>query len=156
MEERKLSVVDKYRFYEEAVQNPEGEVETLQDLYFSIRKKKAKVLREDFCGTGAIMCNWVKQGDDYLSIGIDLDPEPVDYGKEYHKGKLTEDQQRRVKYILEDVFTCNTEKADLIMALNFSYYIFSYFIQTLYQYTCIVMNFQLFEILSHNTKIIPD
>ncbi len=124
MEKTTLTLDQKYKFYEEAVQNAEGEVETLQDLYKSIRKKKAKILREDFCGTGAVMCNWVKQGEEFKSFGIDLDPEPVVYGKENHYGKLSDEQKKRVEYIMGDVFDTDTEKADLIIALNFSYFIF--------------------------------
>jgi len=119
-----LTVDQKFRYYEEAVQNAEGEVETLQDLYKSIRNKKAKVLREDFCGTGSVMCNWVTQGPDFYSFGVDLDPEPVNWGKENHLTKLNSEQQSRVNYILGDVFETSTEKADLIIALNFSYFIF--------------------------------
>ncbi len=124
-EERTLTVEQKHAFYEEAVQNPEGEVETLRDLYKKLKDgRTAKVLREDFCGTGAIMCNWVKQGPEFRSFGIDLDPEPVEYGKKRHHSRLTKDEQSRVEYIMGDVFDTKTEKADIIAALNFSYFIF--------------------------------
>lgn len=124
MSERTLTLEQKYDFYEEAVQNATGEVDTLQDLYQSLRNKKAKVLREDFCGTGAVMCEWVKQGPEYFSFGVDLDPEPVDQGKKRHYSKLNEEEKKRTNYILGDVFETSTEKADLVIALNFSYFIF--------------------------------
>lgn len=118
-----LPVEKKYYYYENSVQNPEGEVETLQDLYRKIRGKDAKILREDFVEQ-AIMCNWVKQGPEYKSFGIDLDPEPVEYGKKHHYSKLTKLEQERVRYIMGDVFKQSTEPSDLTIALNFSYYIF--------------------------------
>jgi len=119
-----LDVERKYHYYETSVQNPEGEVETLQGLYENLRGKKAKVLREDFCGTGAIMCEWVKQGNDFKALGVDLDPEPVEYGQEKHLKKLNEQEQSRVNYLMGDVFEIDTDKSDLTIALNFSYYIF--------------------------------
>lgn len=124
MSDKKLDVLRKYKFYEESVQNPEGEVNTLQSLFENVRGRKAKTLREDFCGTGAIMCNWVKQGPDFLSLGIDLDPEPVEYGKNYHLSKLSTEEQSRVNYIMGDVLEYQPEKVDLAVAQNFSYYIF--------------------------------
>jgi cyclopropane fatty-acyl-phospholipid synthase-like methyltransferase len=119
-----LSVDDKYKYYEQSVQNPDGEVETLQDLYRDLRGVPAKTLREDFCGTGAVMCEWVKQGDDFHSFGIDLDPEPIFYGKKNHLTKLNKKDQDRVIYHHQDVFKFDGQKADLAVALNFSYYIF--------------------------------
>lgn len=119
-----LDLKRKYEFYEESVQNPKGEVETLQEVFEGIRGKKALTLREDFCGTGAVLCEWTKQGESYKSFGIDLDPEPVEYGQETHFKKLTDSQKERAKYILGDVFETKTPDCDLIIALNFSYYIF--------------------------------
>ena len=40
------------------------------------------ILREDFCGTFAICCEWAKSGATFEAHGVDLDPEPLQYGKE--------------------------------------------------------------------------
>jgi cyclopropane fatty-acyl-phospholipid synthase-like methyltransferase len=115
---------DKYYYYEKSVQNPSNEIEFFNEKFEELRAKSPKTLREDFCGTGAITCAWVKQGEDYTSWGIDLDPEPVDYGKEHHLSKLTEEQQSRVHYQLENVLGASTPKVDICFAFNFSYFIF--------------------------------
>lgn len=121
---KEIKVEDKYRYYETSVQNPSGELETLNKIYKKIVGRKPKTLREDFCGTGWLACEWVKQGSDYVAYGFDLDPEPVEYGKKHHLAKLKPDQQQRVHYRLENVLKGMKEKVDLTVAFNFSYYIF--------------------------------
>ena len=115
---------DKYEYYEKSVQNPSNEVEFFNEKYFEIRKKKPLTLREDFCGTGAISCEWVKQSPKHFSWGIDLVPEPVNYGQNNHVTKLAADEKKRVKYILENVLNASTPKVDVCFAFNFSYFIF--------------------------------
>ena len=101
---------DKYEYYEKSVQNPPNEVAFFNEKYFEIKGVKPKTLREDFCGTGAISCEWTKQGPEYESWGIDLDPEPVEYGKAHHVPKLSDEEQKRVHYILENVDYVNLMK----------------------------------------------
>lgn len=115
---------DKYVYYEKSVQNPSNEVEFFNDKYKAIKGRKALTLREDFCGTGAISCEWVKQSPKHFSWGIDLDPEPVEWGLANHVTKLKDEEQTRVKYILENVLNANTPKVDICFAFNFSYFIF--------------------------------
>lgn len=122
---KKLHVdFDKYEYYEKSVQNPSNEVEFFNEKFKEIRKRKPHNLREDFCGTGAITCEWVKQGEDHHAWGIDLDPEPIGYGKDHHFAKLSSKEQSRVRYIEGNVLTASTPKVDIAFAFNFSYYIF--------------------------------
>ncbi|MBT3981665.1 MAG: class I SAM-dependent methyltransferase [Bacteriovoracaceae bacterium] len=120
----RLPTNTKYKLYESAVQNPENDVEFMVEWYEKFNGKSPKVLREDFCGTGMISCEWAKSSDDRSAIGIDLDPEPVEIGKERHYSKLSEDAQKRVEYKLENVLSAENCKADCIAAFNFSYFIF--------------------------------
>ncbi|MBT4792468.1 MAG: class I SAM-dependent methyltransferase, partial [Halobacteriovoraceae bacterium] len=115
---------DKYYYYEKSVQNPSNEVEFFNEKYEEIRGKKALTLREDFCGTAAISCEWVKQSPEHKAWGMDLDPEPVEYGKNYHLAPLTNDQKSRMTYLLENVLSGKTPKVDICFAFNFSYFIF--------------------------------
>ena len=115
---------DKYYYYEKSVQNPENEISFFNEKFEELRGTEPKTLREDFCGTGAITCSWVKQGSDYKSWGIDLDPEPVEYGKANHLASLSEEEQSRVTYLLENVLNATTPKVDICFAFNFSYFIF--------------------------------
>ena len=115
---------NKYVYYEKAVQNPSNEVEFFNEKFKEIRKREPKTLREDFCGTAAISCAWVDQSPEHFAYGVDLDPEPVEYGKENHYARLDAETQTRMKYILGNVLDTPGEKTDITFAFNFSYMIF--------------------------------
>jgi hypothetical protein len=117
---------DKYELYSSAVQSPEEDVKFYRDRYIDIRGRSLKptVLREDFCGGGAISCEWVKLNKNYKSVGLDLDTVPMNYGRKNYISKLTDDQKRRIVLIKKDVLTKNLPKADIVCAVNFSYFFF--------------------------------
>ncbi len=117
---------DKYELYSDAVQSPSEDVKFYRDRYIDIRGRDLKptVLREDFCGGGAISCEWVKLNKNYKSVGLDLDVVPMDYGRKNYISKLTDDQMRRILLIKKDVLTKNLPKADIVCAVNFSYFFF--------------------------------
>lgn len=115
---------DKYHYYLRSVQSPENDVKFLQKTYKELKSKNPETLCEDFCGTFAICCEWVKLNDRYKAIGIDLDSEPIAYGEVHHRPQLTVSQSRRLSIIQENVLAKNLPKADIVLASNFSYYIF--------------------------------
>jgi SAM-dependent methyltransferase len=120
----KLPEFDKHTYYEKAVQNPQNELDFFNEKFAEIRGREPKTLREDFCGTAAISCAWTTQGEDYKSWGIDLDPDPISYGKEHHYGKLNDAQKSQMQYIEGNVLNSKTPKVDISFAFNFSYCIF--------------------------------
>jgi SAM-dependent methyltransferase len=120
----KLNLDQKYEYYERSVQNAESEVDFMTAEYKRHFKKKALTFREDFCGTAAISCDWVKRDKNALAWGIDLDPEPIMMGKKRHYSKLNADQQSRMKYLKENVLKASAPNVDVICAFNFSYFIF--------------------------------
>jgi SAM-dependent methyltransferase len=115
---------DKYWYYEKSVQNPSNEVEFFAEKYEELMGRKAYSLREDFCGTGAISCKWVEQGEKFEAWGVDLDPEPLAYGKKHHYAKLDKASQKRMHYLQANVLNAKAPKVDICFAYNFSYYIF--------------------------------
>lgn len=117
---------DKYELYHESVQSASEDVRFYRDRYMDIRGRRLKptVLREDFCGGGAISCEWVKLNKKYKSVGLDLDDEPMKYGRQKYISQLSEDQKHRVVLIKKDVLTKNLPKSDIVAAVNFSYFIF--------------------------------
>ena len=119
-----LTEFNKYWYYEKSVQNFKNEVDFLTSSYKDLRKKKAKTLKEDFCGTAGISCEWVKQGSDYKAWGIDLDPEPIAYGKAHHWASIPKKLQGNMQYLQANVLENNTPKVDICFAFNFSYQIF--------------------------------
>lgn len=115
---------DKYRLYRESVQSPEGDVVFLRKVYRELREKDPAILREDFCGTFALSCEWVKLDARHEAHGVDLDPEPLEYGRQNYLSRLKEPQQRRVHLVESDVLKSVLPKADIAIAMNFSYFIF--------------------------------
>ncbi len=115
---------DKYEYYLRSVQSPEADAQFLQRKYQSLRGEKAIVLREDFCAAFALCCEWVKANKNQQAIGIDLDPETIAYGREQYVPLLSADQKSRLQLIRKDVTKKNLPTADIICALNFSYFIF--------------------------------
>jgi precorrin-6B methylase 2 len=115
---------DKYSYYKRAVQSPDTDVEFLRDTYRELRGREAQVLREDFCGTFAISCEWAKISSKARAYGIDVDEEPILYGLANYLPHLTPAQRERVKILQADVLNPGLPKADIIAALNFSYFVF--------------------------------
>jgi SAM-dependent methyltransferase len=115
---------NKHKYYEKAVQNPSHEVEFLAKEYKRLKKKDAHVFREDFGGTGYLSCTWVAREPKNTAFAVDLDPDPINYGKERHFARLTEEQQKRMKYVEDNVLNVTAPKADILCAFNFSYQIF--------------------------------
>ena len=124
---RRRTMADKadiHELYEISVQNVEHEVEFLQKTFQEIRGRKAYLFREDFCGTASASCEWVKQGDDYQAIGVDIEPSVLEWGRKNRLAKLPMADQPRVSLIESDVMTAETPAPDLLAAFNFSYFIF--------------------------------
>lgn len=115
---------DKYEYYSKAVQSPENDVVFFNDYYKKVRGHEATTLREDFCGGFLICCEWAKLSPEKKSIGLDLDQEPIEYGFKNYHSKLTPDQQKRIQILEKDVLVPDLPKADIVAALNFSYFIF--------------------------------
>lgn len=124
---RRKSMADKadiHELYEEAVQDVEMEVDFLQTTFRELRGRTAHRFREDFCGTASACCQWVRQGREYQAIGVDIDPSVLEWGRKNRVGRLTPEDQARVRLLQSDVITVDTPPVDVIAALNFSYFIF--------------------------------
>ncbi len=115
---------DIHELYEESVQNVENEVEFLRTTFRELRGRTAYSFREDFCGTASLACAWARQGPEYSSIGVDIDPSVLEWGRNNRVGRLTSEEQARVSLIESDVQTVETPQVDILAAFNFSYWIF--------------------------------
>ena len=115
---------DKYWYYRNSVQAPDHDVEFLRNAYKELRGREPVTLREDFCGTFSICCEWVKMGPKFKAFGIDLDTEPILYGLSHYLPKLAPSQRDRVKVLQENVLNPGLPRADIIAAMNFSHFIF--------------------------------
>ena len=114
---------NKFELYQESVQNAPFEVEFIRHVYKTHRKKEPLKLREDFCGTGLLCAEWVKQVPRGDAVGIDLDGPTLRWGQKQNVDPLGDDASR-VRLVKRDVMTSTKFKADVIAALNFSYFVF--------------------------------
>ncbi|MBC7658414.1 MAG: class I SAM-dependent methyltransferase [Chitinophagaceae bacterium] len=115
------TTIDKYAYYQNSVQSPDVDSQFLQRVYTSLRGKEPVTLREDFCAAFALCCEWAKLGSDKKAIGVDLDEEPLEYGKKNYLSQLTPAQQKRVTVLPQNVLSPDMPHADIIAALNFSF-----------------------------------
>lgn len=116
----KVETKDIFALYLASVQDPISDVERISKIYEENIKRKALSLREDFCGTFALSCSWVQSDENRIALGIDLDPEPLEYGRTRYLPNLSESEQSRVKTQFGNSIT-STKAVDIIAAFNFSY-----------------------------------
>lgn len=116
---------DRHHLYEQAVQDPALECKFVHKTFRKLRDRPARTLREDFCGTAAVCCEWVRRNDRNTAIGVDIDPDVLDWGRAHNLARLEADARMRVRLMQEDVCTVQTpEPSDVILAMNFSYMLF--------------------------------
>jgi len=116
-------LADRHQLYELSVQNAESEIDFVDSTYKTLRNKKALLLREDFCGTANVCCEWVQRRKSNRAIGVDLDKEVLDWGKTYQVGQLAKKYRNNITLLRENVLDVKTEKVDIVSAMNFSYWL---------------------------------
>ncbi len=114
---------DKYELYEESVQDPEGDVDRVRRMYKRAYGRPARTLREDFCGTAVFASAWAAASARHHAVGVDLDPEPLAWGRAHHLNELRPEQRERVELVEADVLTLEPDSFDIVVAFNFSYFI---------------------------------
>jgi len=115
---------DKHALYENAVQCVEAEIDFVDETFKTLRSREASSLREDFCGTANSSCEWVRRRETNRAYGVDLDAEVQQWGREHHVARLDEDQQKRIALMHADVMDVETPPVDVVLAMNFSYWVF--------------------------------
>jgi hypothetical protein len=115
---------DKHRLYEESVQGVESDVALIERLFRKRYGRPPRRLREDFCGTAALCCEWVRMHGDNRAVGVDIDREVLDYCRQNHFPKLDADQRDRVELRLANVLDDPSSGFDVTCAFNFSYFCF--------------------------------
>ena len=113
---------DKYALYQRAVQEPEPDIEFMNEIFEKRFRRPPRTLREDFCAAAFLACEWVKYSDDNQAWGIDLDAEPLAWGRDHNAATLSAEQTTRLHLIEGDVMDVEHPPVDVIAAFNFSYY----------------------------------
>lgn len=114
---------DKHVLYEKSVQCVEAEIDFVDEAFTDLRDRTARTLREDFCGTANTSCEWVRRRRTNRAVGVDLDPEVLAWGRQNNISKLGS-AAGRITLINDDVLEVETDPVDVVLAMNFSYWIF--------------------------------
>lgn len=115
---------DRHDLYQRSVQAPEFEVEFLDQISKAHSGRKARTLREDFCGTAFLCAEWVKSGRSKSAVGLDIDRPTLEWGSARNIAPLGREAASRVKLYPRDVNVVTEQKFDAICAYNYSYSVF--------------------------------
>ncbi len=115
---------DRHLLYQQSVQDVEAELDFVEQTWSELRQRPAVFLREDFCGTAHTACEWVVRDDEHQAVGVDLDYEVLEWGRLHNLAELEDGQLERIELLNEDVLQTRPGLADIILAMNFSYYLF--------------------------------
>jgi hypothetical protein len=117
---KKKQMPDLHHLYEAAVQSVDADLDFSARVFKKKAGRKAVALREDFCGTAALACEWASRSPKNCAWGVDIDQPTLDWGLK-HNLPYVGDKAGKTDLICGDVMTEKTPPADLVLALNFSY-----------------------------------
>ena len=117
-------LADKFVCYQRSVQEPDHEVHVFDQVYREAFKAKPLTLREDFCGTFAVSCEWAKSDKNRQAVGFDICPETLAWGVEHNLGKLKAKVAKRVEVHEQDARSRTAMNVDVLAAQNFSFWCF--------------------------------
>lgn len=117
---------DRHILYQRAVQSVDSEIDFVDQTFSHLRRRRARKLREDFCGTAASACEWVRRRPGNTAVGLDLDQPTLDWGAAHNLSTLKPAAAARVHLLRRDVASPGpgTGGMDVVLAMNFSWWIF--------------------------------
>ena len=124
MAQKKVNLKPYLHFlYEASVQGVEADLDFATRVFKKKNGRKPLTLREDFCGTASLACEWIRRNAKHRAWGIDLDQPTLDFGLEHNVAPLQE-RAENIQLIQGDVRSAEAPQTDLIFALNFSFCLF--------------------------------
>jgi hypothetical protein len=108
---------DKHALYQLAVQDPLMEIRFINRVFKKRHARLPLTLREDFCGTAHLCATWVGSQVTRTAVGIDLDSEVLDWGRQHNLLPLGA-ARKRVRLLRRDVRRRVPGTFDVTVALN--------------------------------------
>jgi SAM-dependent methyltransferase len=121
---RSARTSDRHELYELSVQDADGEVAFIDQIWRERRSRQPRSIREDFCGTAQVCAAWVRRRKANVAVGVDLDAAVLDWGRSRLAQRLDSEQLSRVELAEGDVRTAKTAPVDTLLAMNFSSFTF--------------------------------
>jgi len=119
---RRASLPDRHLLYVPAVQDYDHDLDALVEIYRRRNGRAPRTLREDFCGTAALACEWVRRGARHRAWGVDLHAATLAWARRRRMPALGA-AARRLTLIHGDARRVS-RPVDLVLALNYSYWVF--------------------------------
>lgn len=113
---------DRHLLYTAAVQHVAVEIDQIRRVARA-SGRRPMLLREDFCGTAALACAWAQEGPGHAAWGVDLHAPTLAWARRRRLPHIGE-AARRVTLIHADARAVGRPRVDVIVALNFSYWVF--------------------------------
>ena len=120
---KKVPVRDRHLLYSASVQSVDADLDFFRRVYKRSNGKPFRSLREDFCGTAVLACEWVRRKEKNRAWGVDLDRATLDWGLERYVPRLGSAADR-LELLCRDVLDESNPAADVVAALNFSFCVF--------------------------------
>jgi SAM-dependent methyltransferase len=120
---KKFAKVDRHFLYEAAVQDVDFDLTFFQRIYRQLRGNTFRLLREDFCGTARLSCEWVRRKPERRAWAVDLSAPTLAWTRRNHLRTLGPAAER-VRLIHADVRSSKAPLVDVVSALNCSYWVF--------------------------------
>jgi len=114
---------DRFHLYQIAVQSPEHDADFIDRVYRKKNGRLPRLLREDFCGTAFLAAHWTRVRRENHAVAVDLDRTVLEWGRAHNLKPLGVDA-KRLQLVCADVRTVERPKADVIVAFNYSYFVF--------------------------------
>lgn len=114
---------EKFRLYQEAVQHPDSDIVFLKRIFKKRYGRIPHSLREDFCGTAFISTEWIKNHRENIAVGVDICGSTLQWGRK-HNIKALGRNANRVQLLRKNVLDVTAPKIDVVIAMNFSFYVF--------------------------------
>lgn len=95
----------------------------MRRVYRKARGRLPLRLREDFCGTAILACEWARRVRGGSAVGLDLDRSTLAWAGVHNAASLGSKAGRlRLEYC--DVLSADDYESDIVAAFNFSYCVF--------------------------------
>jgi hypothetical protein len=114
---------DRHILYEASVQAVDVDIALIRKIFRARNRRAPLRLREDFCGTALMACEWIRGHAEREAWGVDLDAPTLAWAREHRLPTLGE-RAGRLTLLQADVLEAETPPADVVAALNFSFMIF--------------------------------
>jgi hypothetical protein len=114
---------DPHELYELAVQGTESDCAFIDRVFAKRHGRKPHRLREDFCASAQMVREWVAWRASNEAVGVDLDAAVLRVAR-HRFAALPARERARTRLLRGDVRTVSTDPCEVLIALNFSYFVF--------------------------------